>query len=42
MSNGPMGTQGLSLAVSGHPPSMPLSSATEEWSTINTVTFTTS
>ena len=42
MSNGPMGTKSLSLAVSGHPPSMPLSSATEEWSTINTVTFTTS
>ena len=44
MSNGPMGTQGSSLAVSGHPPSFPLTQATEEWTTPveTTVTFTAS
>ena len=31
MSNGPIGTQGSSLCVSGHPTSFPLSQATEEF-----------
>jgi|TARA_R100001443_G_scaffold30140_1_gene43653 hypothetical protein len=30
-SNGPIGTQGSSLSVSGHPPSFPLTQATEEF-----------
>jgi len=41
MSNGPIGTQGSSLCVSGHPPAFPLSQATEEFTAPveTTVTF---